>query len=360
MITKLLGYDNDLEIDDNTRADGIGNIVGKKVAELANSNGLNSLGDFGGKVKYNRKPFAPTVRHKPINSPYDVELLDPSRWQPDLVKNPNGQGYAAQTFVTPQLRLVKPVLEENLSEYYVRPHGRMNPWSKLYNDTTDEVINELAKLTQRRKIAGDLFNDKLALVGLICLHVTMVNQYSPLESVGFFVGATFGIHDAMIVVWKEKARYDAVRPFSAIRQLYKNDVIKGYAGPENGIVDDLPGREWTSYLAVADHPEYPSATATVCGVMGDFAKLFTKSENASKLRFPIDKGSSLREPGRTPIKDTKLEYDSWDEFSEECAMSRFWTGVHFKDACTEGLQLGRMVAPKAYKKIMYHLGETNS
>ena len=358
MIMNALGDDYNLEVEDKTRADGIGNIVGKKIFEIASSNGLNSLGDFGGKVKYNRKPYAPTIKHKPINSPYDVELRDPSRWQPDLIKNTNGQGYAAQAFVTPQLRLVEPVMVKNLSEYHVKPHGRIHPWSKLYKETTDEVINELTTLTERKKVAGDMFNDKLALVGFIAVHLAKVHQFSQIQIAGYLVGANFGIHDVMIVVWREKARYDAVRPFSAVRYLYKNNTIKGYAGPEMGIVDDLPGHEWTSYLAVADHPEYPSATAAVCGMVGEYTKLFTKTNKAKGVKFPMKKGSSLREPGKTPKDDTVLVYYSWDKFAEECAMSRFSTGVHFKDACTEGRRLGQQFAQMACQKIMYHLGKT--
>ena len=359
MIKKVLDGKHDLDSNDNTTPEGIGNMVGKKIPDITNSNGMNSLGDFRGKIRYNRKPFAPTIKHKLVNSPYNIKLRDPSRWQPALVKIPNGYRYVAQTFVTPQLRLVEPIMTKNLSEYYVKPHGRVNPWSRCYKETTDEVINELAIITEGKKVAGELFNDKLALSGYTILHLAMTNKYSQLQAAALGLGAYFGIHDAMIIVWREKARYDAVRPFSAVRHLYKNEAIKGYAGPEQGIVDDLPGSEWTSYLEVADHPEYPSATATICGVLGDFAKLFTKTENARKLRYPMKKGSSLREPGITPTENTYLEYDSWDQFSEECAMSRFWTGVHFKDACTEGLRLGREFGLMSHQKIMYHLGETN-
>ena len=31
------------------------------------------------------------------------------------------------------------------------------------------------------------------------------------------------------------------------------------------VVDDMPPSDWESYLPVANHPEYPSATAAFCG-----------------------------------------------------------------------------------------------
>lgn len=46
--------------------------------------------------------------------------------------------------------------------------------------------------------------------------------------------------DGGIATWKEKYRYDAVRPTSAIRFLYGRRPVRGWAGPGRGIVDDLP------------------------------------------------------------------------------------------------------------------------
>ena len=31
------------------------------------------------------------------------------------------------------------------------------------------------------------------------------------------------------------------------------------------VVDDMPASDWESYINVANHPEYPSATAAYCG-----------------------------------------------------------------------------------------------
>ena len=37
-------------------------------------------------------------------------------------------------------------------------------------------------------------------------------------------------------------------------------LLAAWGGPYNGTVNDIPASEWTSYLPVANHPEYPSAS----------------------------------------------------------------------------------------------------
>ena len=52
----------------------------------------------------------------------------------------------------------------------------------------------------------------------------------------------------------EKSIHDAVRPFSAVAHVYGDGLVRAWAGPENGIVDDLPANQWKSYIPTGDHP----------------------------------------------------------------------------------------------------------
>ncbi len=58
----------------------------------------------------------------------------------------------------------------------------------------------------------------------------------------------------MIPIWKEKIRYDAVRPLTAIRFIYGTKPVTSWGGPGKGTVENLPANEWRSYLGDADHP----------------------------------------------------------------------------------------------------------
>lgn len=77
---------------------GIGNAAGFAVVAAREHDGMNQLGDEGGRV-YNLQPYADYLGYKPVNTAY--ELKDPSRWQPQIVTMGNGI-FRVQQFVTPQ------------------------------------------------------------------------------------------------------------------------------------------------------------------------------------------------------------------------------------------------------------------
>lgn len=66
---------------------GIGNRAGKAVVAFREHDGMNQLGDEGG-VKYNRRPYTDYTGYEPANTAY--QLVDPSRWQPDVATMGNG------------------------------------------------------------------------------------------------------------------------------------------------------------------------------------------------------------------------------------------------------------------------------
>jgi hypothetical protein len=163
--------------------------------------------------------------------------------------------------------------------------------------------------------------------------------------------------DTGIVIWQEKAKHNAVRPFSAIAHLYKNQEVTAWGGPYQGTVDDLPGREWQSYLPVADHPEYPSASASFCAAHATASRLFFGTDELG-WSFPVVQGSSTIEPGFTPQADSVLSFGTWTEFEETCGMTRFWAGVHFKAAIPAGQAIGRDIGARAFDFLMDHINGT--
>ena len=62
--------------------------------------------------------------------------------------------------------------------------------------------------------------------------------------------------------------------------------MTAWGGPYTGTVNNIPASEWTSYLPVANHPEYPSASTGK-------ELLYRKSSIRSRpciilnLKFPI-------------------------------------------------------------------------
>lgn len=46
--------------------------------------------------------------------------------------------------------------------------------------------------------------------------------------------------DTAIVVWQEKKKYDAIRPWSAIGFIWGDRHLTAWGGPGKGLVNDLP------------------------------------------------------------------------------------------------------------------------
>ncbi len=81
----------------------------------------------------------------------------------------------------------------------------------------------------------------------------------------------------------------------------------------------------------APHPEYPSASATVCAAQAEAIRtIFGTDDLGWTVTFP--KGSSKREPGITPKKDLTVTFKTWTEYETACGLSRLHGGVHFRDS----------------------------
>ena len=71
-----------------------------------------------------------------------------------------------------------------------------------------------------------------------------------------------------------------------------------------------------------------------------------KSDKTNGYSWRIPKSTSFFEEGK-PIKDELVQFDTWTDWENQCAHSRLWGGMHFKDAVEDGLKLGRQFAADA-------------
>lgn len=60
--------------------------------------------------------------------------------------------------------------------------------------------------------------------------------------------------DSSIPIWKLKAKFDAVRPVTAIQYAYNGTNLRSWGGPGKGTVNNMPSSQWKSYLGTGDHP----------------------------------------------------------------------------------------------------------
>ena len=76
------------------------------------------------------------------------------------------------------------------------------------------------------------------------------------------MGYTAAQYDAMVSAWKEKRRWDRVRPTTVIKRR-GDELITTYAGPYKGS-QTIKARDFEAYQRVMPHSEYPSGSGCIC------------------------------------------------------------------------------------------------
>jgi hypothetical protein len=125
-------------------------------------------------------------------------------------------------------------------------------------------------LVQRRH-----FNDKYRALPTTVAFLAETRHYTLDQFVFHAFLTNLAAFDTGIAAWYFKRRYDSVRPFSAIHYLNRGRTVTAWGGPGRGTVTDLPGAEWRSYLSTADHPDYPSGSASICAAHAQASRRFT-------------------------------------------------------------------------------------
>ena len=92
-----------------------------------------------------------------------------------------------------------------------------------------------------------------------------------------------------------------------------NLVISVLPNIGQGTCSDIPANDWDSYMPVADHPEYPSLTASVCAAYSEASRDFLGNDETGLEPVPFIQGNSRREFGLTPRRNTSINIDTWTE-----------------------------------------------
>ncbi|PKV89456.1 hypothetical protein BX283_7092 [Streptomyces sp. TLI_146] len=349
MMTSV-GLDPDDHQENTRTAAGIGNLAARHVLEARWHDGMNRYGDEGGRQQ---APYADYTGYEPVNTAY--ELRDPSRWQPAIVPHDDGT-FEIQKFITPQMRLTTPFTYKDPAQFHIPPPVNSNHHNRHgYKQQADEVLAASAALTDYKKMAAEFFGDKFMALAEAPGVAVVQDAHLDVEGfVQFIATIEIAIFDSTVAVWQQKANYDSVRPFSAIRYLYGDTPLTAWGGPGKGTVHDITGNQWRSYLPVTNHPEYPSGSTAACYAYAQAARLFLGSDKVH-IAIPRKAGSSVIEPGVTPAKDLTLTYDSWTDFATTCGKTRVWAGVHFPSAVKASEDLGPQFGQRSYEFVQRHI-----
>ena len=139
------------------------------------------------------------------------------------------------------------------------------------------------------------------------------------DNARLFARAYTNAADALIVTWRDKARYSFWRPITAIREA-------GGDGNDATVADP----NWVSLIAAPPYPDQPSGLSTFGSAFADTMQHFYGRDDVTFS-------------GTTPGNVTR-QFASFSQMVDDIVDARVWSGIHFRIADTEGAKVGRRVA----------------
>jgi hypothetical protein len=342
-----LGYDpTDVSTEASTPA-GVGNVAAHSVLAMRHGDGSNQIGDL------HPGAYSDYTGYTPVNPP--TAILDPNRWQPQLVVNGQGQ-IVPETYTTPQWGLVTPFAMASGSEH--RPGPPILYPDPQYKAQADELIAISAGLTDFQKVSAEFFADGPGTEfppghwALFAGFVSRRDSHTLDQDVVLFFALGNALLDASICAWDAKRAYDSVRPITAIHFLYAGQMILAWGGPFQG-TRLIPGESWKPYqlgtVVTPPFPEFFSGHSVFSAAGAEVLKSFTGSD-AFGYAVLIPKGSSRAEPGLVPAADLTLSWATFTDCADAAGMSRRYGGIHFQLGDLTGRSLGRVVGAQAWAK----------
>jgi hypothetical protein len=353
---KEFGFDPDNESLDPTTPEGIGNLAAKAVLENRQNDGSNETGTMPGSAG---KAYADYTGYRPVNSA--DTLNDIKRWQPKYFTDGKG-GKFAPGCLTPHWGKVKPLLLDSGSQFRCQPPPAIG--SLQLEQEVKEVVELQAKLTNEQKALVEFMRDGPKSVQqaghwlIFAQDVSVRDKHTLDEDVKMYFAVEAAAMDGFIACWDTKMEYDFARPYTLVHYYYKDKKIKGWGGPEKGMIEML-GQDWRPYspetFLCPPFPSYISGHSSISAACAEILKLFTGNDHfgIEVKRIP----GEMTEPGRKG-KEVILKFNSFTETANMAGMSRVLGGYHIQCENKEGLELGRKVAAAVWKKYLYHVGET--
>lgn len=155
----------------------------------------------------------------------------------------------------------------------------------------------------------------LGITGIACLKSNKGFN----ESMQIYTSVSVGLMDAFICCWDEKYRSNRIRPETAIRK---------YINPE-----------WEPLLQTPPFPEYLSGHSVISAASASILTHYFGDNFAYTDSVEVSYGLPAR------------SFTSFLQASAEAGISRFYGGIHFMDAITNGQTQGTKVGTWVLQKI---------
>ncbi len=256
-----------------------------------------------------------------------------------------GEGYwyptppAYMAAVEPQWETVRPFFLDSAAQFAPPPPAAFSKdSSSSFYHQMKEVYDVVNNLTAEQKAIASFwdcnpfavsFNGHMAtalkkispgghwmaITGIACRQAKL-----PLDSAIFIhTAVATTLHDAFVSCWQEKFRSHRIRPETAINK---------YLDPE-----------WRPLLQTPPFPEYSSGHSVV------------SSSVSVVLTYLLGDNFRFTDTSEVYFGLPERSFNSFYEAAHEAAMSRLYGGIHYRDACEEGLAQGRKVGQNTLNSL---------
>lgn len=390
-----LGYDPANVSTDPDTAAGLGNLAAQNVFAARADDGSNFENDFA-----DTTGFVPVNEADPTSDRAPGgENFDPNQWQP--LREPNGtltdengipifdnndpSTFNDQQALTPhwggvdgfaltsgdQFRPPAPPQLGDFSEY-VDGLGNVTTGDAAYRAQIGEVLEISANLTDEQKLIAEYWaNGPRGETPpghwfQIAQDLALRDGHGNAQDAEMFFALSTAIFDAGIATWEAKYTYTYIRPYSAIRDLFFDQEIQAWGGPNQG-TQTILGQNWLPYQDVTaptpPFPEFVSGHSTFSAAAARTLAAYLGSDayydGTSLSNYDLDGVEGLDLLGEFVTSDLTFEnradggdpivlrWETLTEAAQEAGQSRIFGGIHIQDGNLFGLQVGEQVAANA-------------
>ena len=328
-------------------AETLGGRVAEAIKSWAANDGANQAGNY-----------ADTTGYRPAATVFDPTAAEPrldSTWQP----------LPGQKALTPQWGGVTPLgpldvqaLAPTSIEGPYNSDGSLNP---VFVQELNEVLAYSQNLTAEQKAIAEFWESGAGSSFPPGKWMEFTNALIAQRGLGFeqalqlSFGVSQGLFDAGIAAWNTKYLFDSVRPITAIRQFYNNELISDWRNTP------ILGQDWQPYQnPAALTPPFPdvvsghstfsaAASAIITNLLGTSVFGFSTTLADQQARFDpngfdgIANGSS-----GDPIT---LSWAYFNTAAEQAGLSRLYGGIHFNQGNLLGQIMGLQVGEQVSEQL---------
>ncbi len=276
---------------------------------------------FGKEVAAKVFAWASTDGSANVNPPY-VAPVGPGLWiptapPPAVPVNP----YAIQR------RLLVPDVTSGTA-LDPPPSYSTDPASAFYAMAKD-VYDKSFVLTDDQKAMAVYHRDAPGYPGgghFVAILSQVIDKAQPSLDIAALAYAKVGLgqHDATIICFINKYKFNLVRPVTYIKS----------------VIDP----NWNPFIPTPNHPEFPSGHATInSSVMKMLSNVF-----GAHFQITLHTYDYLNLPSRS--------YNSFEEMSEEMSNSRVFGGIHYQVTCDKSRVQGKKVAQNILRQVDFIKG----